>query len=251
MNLNKHTLPCLFAVVFALHTVHSAEEKPLGYGTNFGTDLGDTEESDNVIGLGAPAGFIGGESEDAVMDVYHRYQLYQDLVGEDVNPGYADKTCEGGCPEGTHCSYGLCFCETDIALGSLEVGSGSESPSKEPEISQGSHQLEGACILKKDNRTISPKLTLGGLKSCNQSSECWNDDINFECSDESQCSCREGMKYNKDNSECNIYLDVDCSSFSHDSATAPKLLTLVADILAGNTSTGTYQTLFNISFFFL
>ena len=73
------------------------------------------------------------------------------------------------------------FCVLDIALGSLEVGSGSESSSKEPEISQGricecqyfpwydssrhyynfsgSHQLEGACIIKKDNRTFSPKVS--------------------------------------------------------------------------------------------
>jgi len=241
MNLFKRSAPFLFAVVFATQNVQCEEEKPLGYGTKFGTDLSDTEEINSVIGLGAPPASIGGESEENILDVYHRYQLYLGLIGDELNAGYADKTCEGGCPEGTHCSFGICFCESDIALGSLEVGSGSESSSKEPEISPGSHQLEGACIIKKDNRTFSPKLTLGGLKSCNQSSECWNDDINFECSDESQCRCREGMKYNEENSECNVFIDVDCSSFSHDSPAAPKLVTLVADILAGNISTGTYQ----------
>ena len=101
-------MPLIFAVVFAVQ----GEEKPLGYGTKFGTDLSGSEESDRVIGLGAPPGFIGGESEDAILDVYHRYQLYQELIGEEIISGYADKTCEGGCPEGTHCSYGICFCET-------------------------------------------------------------------------------------------------------------------------------------------
>jgi len=167
MNLIQLPLPLFFTFVFTIKSVQCSDDKNLGYGTKFGTDLSGIEESDKVIGLGAPPGFIGGENEDAVLEVYHRYQLYQDLIGEEVNPGYAEKSCEGGCPEGAHCSFGICYCEADIALGSLEVGSGSNSSSKEPEISQGSHQIEGACILKKDNRTISPKFALGRLKSCN------------------------------------------------------------------------------------
>jgi len=232
MNLLSPLLLLAFAIIFA-----AAEDKIVGYGTKFGTELSGSH--DKVIGLGAPPGLlVGAESEEDVLEVYHRYQLYQELLGEDSNAGYAEKNCEGGCPEGSHCSYGICFCETEIVLGTLEVGSGSESSSKEPEISQGSHQLEGACVVKKDNRTSPHKMTLKGeLKSCNQSSECWSDDINLRCSDESQCTCREGMKYNEKQSECNIYLAVDCSSFSHNSPVAQKLATLVADILAGNITT--------------
>ena len=112
MNLIKHTMLRLFAVIFAIQAVHGDEEQTLGYGTKFGTDLSGTEEINSVIGLGASPAFIGGESEEDILDVYHRYQLYLGLIGEEVAGGYADKICEGGCPEGTHCSYGICFCES-------------------------------------------------------------------------------------------------------------------------------------------
>ena len=99
-------------IVFLNQNVQCAEEGLLGYGTKFGTDLSGTEEINSAIGLGAPAGFIEGESEEKSLEVYHRYQLYLQLIGKEATPGYAEKTCGEGCPEGSHCSHGICFCET-------------------------------------------------------------------------------------------------------------------------------------------
>jgi len=135
MDLLKQTTLLIIVVVFTHQNVQCEEE--IGYGTKFGTDLSDTVEINSAIGLGAPPGFIGVENEENSLDVYHRYQLYLQLIGEIPPVRLFEKTCGEGCPEGSHCSHGICFCESEVALGSLELGSGSESSSKEPEISQG------------------------------------------------------------------------------------------------------------------
>ena len=50
--------------------------------------------------------------------------------------------------------------------------------------------------------------------SCNTNNDCLVIDINLICSTTSnKCECREDMKWNKDNLECQIYIDVDCSIF--------------------------------------
>ena len=46
-----------------------------------------------------------------MLDVYHRYQQYRDLLGQEVAQTYLDDQCLDGCPPGSHCSYGLCFCD--------------------------------------------------------------------------------------------------------------------------------------------
>ena len=106
-------------------TVYS-EEKVLGYGTEFGT-IG-LQEKRKVIGwycehfvadftfcqisgIGAHPGFIDGDNEPTLLDVYHRYQLYRELVGEEVSEDYQSGMCGAGCPPASHCSYGLCFCD--------------------------------------------------------------------------------------------------------------------------------------------
>ena len=62
-------------------------------------------------GLGAPPAFIDGEDEETVLEVYHRYQLYRQLVGQKVGQQYLGGECQDGCPPGSHCSFGLCFCD--------------------------------------------------------------------------------------------------------------------------------------------
>ena len=52
----------------------------------------------------------------------HRLELYRSLTGgEAVVPGYADNSCPGECPEGAHCSFGLCFCDQGELGGALAV----------------------------------------------------------------------------------------------------------------------------------
>ena len=112
MDVSRRSYLFAVVVVFLNQNVQCAEEGVLGYGTKFGTDLSDTEEINSAIGLGAPAGFIEGENEEKSLEVYHRYQLYLQLIGEETTPGYDGKTCGEGCPEGSHCSYGVCFCDS-------------------------------------------------------------------------------------------------------------------------------------------
>ena len=112
MDVFSRTLLFVLVVLFLNQNVQCTEEELLGYGTKFGTDLSGTEEINSAIGLGAPAGFIEGESEEKSLEVYHRYQLYLQLIGKEATPGYAEKTCGEGCPDGSRCSHGICLCET-------------------------------------------------------------------------------------------------------------------------------------------
>ena len=64
-----------------------------------------------MTGLGAPPAFIDGDNEETLLEVYHRYQLYRQLVGEEVGSDYLSGECGDGCPPHSHCSYGLCFCD--------------------------------------------------------------------------------------------------------------------------------------------
>ena len=95
--------------------------------------------------------------------------------------------------------------------------------------------IEGVCVVKKENRTFSPKVGLfhysilffqqtlipillykyskteiysnifcifqvvevtDEVFACNETSDCWSYDVNFLCQ-ESQCVCRDGTRYNK------------------------------------------------------
>jgi len=209
-------------------------DKTLGYGTKFGTVL--EEDSKKVIGLGAPPGFLNGDNEQVILDVYQRYLEYKLLQGAESN----DDLCQEKCPPGSHCSSGVCFCDTDIAVENLEVGSSSESNSSAGDGRQGEIQLiEGVCVAKKENRTFSPKVVdvdVDEVFACNQTSDCWSYDVNFLCQ-ESQCVCRNGTKYDKYNSECSIFLEVDCSIYHPDSPVAESLKDIIEDILVGNVTT--------------
>ena len=49
---------------------------------------------------------------------------------------------------------------------------------------------------------------------CNDTSDCHHIDMNLVCATDSKtCQCREDMKWNKEELECQVYIDVDCSIF--------------------------------------
>ena len=138
------------------------KEKILGYGTKFGTEL--VQDSGKVIGktlnrgtdliafyltlfwkhkswarnlqfnstmlpgLGAPPGFLSGDNEAVILEVFtrytrhteavsilttlSRYKLYLALAGDgDTDTADTEPSCEEECPEGSHCSWGVCFCD--------------------------------------------------------------------------------------------------------------------------------------------
>ena len=68
-----------------------------------------------ILGLGAPPGFLNGDNEQVILDVYQRYLEYKLLQGADPN----DDLCQEKCPPGSHCSSGVCFCDTGQILSSL------------------------------------------------------------------------------------------------------------------------------------
>ena len=103
-----------------------------------------------------------------------RYKLYLALAGDgDTDTADTEPSCEEECPEGAHCSWGVCFCDAgqyqaqlsnisfyniimylDIAVDSLEVGSGTVSEEMEEEEEKGPSKL----------------------RHC----YCWNTDISFD-----------------------------------------------------------------------
>jgi len=185
-------------VFLNINLIWCSNEKILGYGTKFGTIL--DEDSKKVIGLGAPEGFLSGDNEEAILEVYQRYKEHQILV-EEASQGIDNQECMEGCPEGSHCSAGVCFCDAELATENLEVGSATNSTVVQD--SSGTNQetqlVEGVCKHRIGNRTFSPKVTLtnsGDLHNCSVASDCWDFDINFLCI-ESQCVCRDSMKYDK------------------------------------------------------
>jgi len=225
-------------VLLNINLIRCSNEKILGYGTKFGTIL--DEDSKKVIGLGAPEGFLSSDNEEAILEVFHRYKEHQRLV-EEAKTGTDGLECKDGCPEGSHCSGGVCFCNADIATENLEVGSATNST--EGQDSSGSNQetqlVEGVCKHRIGNRTFSPKVTTtnsGDLHNCSVTSDCWAYDINFLCI-ESQCVCRDSMKFDKYASECRIYLDVDCSSYLQNSPVAETLSRVIDEIMDGNDTT--------------
>ena len=75
----------------------------------------DSELILDIVGLGAPEGFLGSDNEQVIMDVYHRYQEHQRLIGAET-PGHYTDQCHDSCPHGTHCVWGICFCDSGRSL---------------------------------------------------------------------------------------------------------------------------------------
>lgn len=209
-----------------------SEEKILGYGTKFGTLL--EEESKKVIGLGAAPGFLSGDNEADILEVYQRYKLYRALAEQEEGLGGEAAECGELCPAGAHCAWGLCFCDPDFTVENLEVGMERKDSNDSVEF----HPVGGICLEKRENRTFSPRLTmdLEEVFSCNETSECQTRDINFVCL-ESTCVCRDNMRYDKQNSKCSIYLEVDCSSFTIDTPVSGSLQRVINGIIDGNLTT--------------
>jgi len=166
------------------------------------------------FGLAAGAGFLGGAAAGvAGMEVYHRYKQYKAMMhykthsnyyGHYQSPGYSgtglyyqnNYDCFGGCPIGAFCDFGMCRCRS------------------------GYEERYGRCWNRAsdfDRRDWSRRRSASfnaENEACSEHSTCLDIDMNLYCSNErGRCSCREDMRWNKEDLECQIYMDVDCSEF--------------------------------------
>ena len=182
-----------------------------GYGTNFGTRFpggigayGGEGFSHKRLGLGATEGFLGeAMTSPVVMSVYHRYMMYKHLMSikrkgtqSSAQLLYSEGAeCVQGCPEHSHCQFGYCECD------------------------QGINKTPGGCTPPKQI-TSTRNLDMV-FKTCNSGNDCHEIDLNMVCLDQTDnggagtCACRKNFQWNAEKSECEFYLDVDCSNVTY------------------------------------
>lgn len=218
--------------------------KTPGYGTNWGTSfgkgkysIGKNKFSKKALGLGVAAGFVGGAAIGGVATygVYHRYNKYRDLMyrqrhgygfgsgnryDDDFGWGngyddyytnyYLRDRCFGGCPDFSICRYGLCECPS------------------------GYTRSWGRCSKDWTRETNTRPNNFDPLsKTCTDNNNCWNFDMNLICNTNltttktGKCQCRTDMRWNTAESECQLYLDVNCTKFTYDTPPDPVILKAV------------------------
>ena len=69
-----------------------------------------------LSGLGAAPGYLSGDNEADILEVYQRYKLYRALAEEDEGLVGGAAECGEPCPAGAHCALGLCFCDPGIEI---------------------------------------------------------------------------------------------------------------------------------------
>ena len=201
-----------------------------GYGTRFGTSFpggmgryGGAGYSRKSLGMGVGAGFLGGAAVGmvasyATMNVYHRYQMYNRLMYMNQYGGryndpyynnyYSQGRCMGGCPMHSRCEYGFCECYAGYLKGN------------------------GQCYRDGMNRP-GREANFDPFQPCMDASSCQRMDINLICntnlttSTEGRCECRKDMKWNDQGSECQFYLDIDCTAITYDTKPSPIILEAV------------------------
>jgi len=209
--------------------------KTPGYGTSWGTNFaGGTGKyvakkgfSKKALGLGIGAGFLGGAALGAAgamatYSVYHRYHafrqmmymrnpgMYSDWDDNYYNNYYQKNVCLFGCGMNAHCEWGFCECNA------------------------GTIRKYGRCVDSWSANTLPARpATFDPFKTCTESSTCMAMDMNLVCNTNltiqgtGKCECRRDMKWNKDSGECQIYMDVDCSSITYDTKPSPVIMTAV------------------------
>ena len=242
-----------------------------GYGTNYGTRF--TKEtmyvekkgfSRKALGLGVAAGFVGGAALGAVgtmatYGVYHRYIAYRNMMQAKGFESYESDTkfqlydilnrnkaevnnyatyyesnkCLEGCPEDSHCEWGICECNFGTTKKYGRCFSGYISPHE-----SSSYSIRKPCL---------------STSTCQVSY-----DINMICIKEgfmSNCHCKPDMKFNPAVGECQIYIDVNCTAFTYETPPSPLILDSIttkknfptATMLKNETKSSENTTLHEIS----
>jgi hypothetical protein len=181
--------------------------------------------SKKALGLGVGAGFLGGAALGvagtmATYSVYHRYQEFKNLMamrgysqyGDNdgyFNNFYAKNQCLGGCPLNAHCEWGFCECNF------------------------GYEKKWGRCV--SPGTQVAPRAAnFDPFVACTSTeATCQPIDMNLICNTNltvqagGKCECKKDMRWNSATSECQLYLDVDCSAVTYDTPPAPAILEAV------------------------
>jgi len=217
-----------------------SSRKPYGYntpghgtswGTNFAGGVGRYKPSGGIskkmLGLGVGAGFLGGAALGvagtmASYSVYHKYQEFKRRMHmlrpsfgfneEYYRDNYQRNECQYGCPFNSHCEWGFCECNAGTTR------------------RYGQCQADWSSV---PNFTPRPT-TFDPFQPCSSTSTCATMDMNLICNTAlttgqgGRCECRQDMKWNEQEGECQMYLDVDCSQFTYDTPPSANILSAVS-----------------------
>jgi len=227
--------------------------KTPGYGTRWGTNFaggvgkyghggGSKGFSKKALGLGVGAGFLGGAALGiggtmATYGAIHKYKKFKSMLfgrrryrhshgydrdwdDNDWNDSYYDRPyeddyyrnyyqrneCYEGCPANSHCEWSFCECNYGYTK------------------KYGRCESDWGRVPQTQIQQYRPT-SFDPFKSCSSSSDCMSMDMNLVCNKDltsqgrvGQCECRRDMKWNTDALECQVYLDVDCSKFTYETA---------------------------------
>jgi len=224
-----------------------------GHGTNWGTSFsGGTGVYNNknkkkglskkALGLGVAAGFVGGAARGmagtmATYSVYHRYHEFQRMMymNNPLQYGstwdenyfsnyYSRNLCRFGCPTNSHCEWGFCECN----VGFIKIY-GKCLDYKETLRYQMNFNFVGVgCSMK----NVGFNSTAQHVNA--QHSSCSAQDINMVCSANlnvteglGRCQCGRDMKWNNEAKECQIFMDVDCSTITYETPPSTFVLSAV------------------------
>jgi len=221
-----------------------------GHGTNWGTSFsGGTGVynkkrglSKKALGLGVAAGFVGGAALGAAgtmatYSVYHRYHEFQRMmymnnplqyggVWDDnyFSNYYSRNLCRFGCPPNSHCEWGFCECDVGFVK------------------TYGTCQTLGTKATPRLSSFMPENLACGvgevahnsTAHQVNATSYCALQDINMVCNANlsttegmGRCECRKDMKWNNEAKECQIFMDVDCSTITYETPPSSAVLSAV------------------------
>jgi len=168
------------------------------------------------LGVNGPA-FIGGrdtifDGKDFVFGLYTEYRRYRNVTGvvstseEDYYARWTDRDeCLGSCRENSFCQKGVCVCDGDrdyVHLYGL----------CEPTSSAFHQQLSDRRKYRESDVNSFDETSLPCGTSDHRT--CQNYDTNMYCSSEGKCVCRQDMGFDRRHMECELKLNVDCSSES-------------------------------------
>merc|ERR1719158_1006778 len=141
---------------------------------------------------------------------------------------YSRNLCRFGCPPNSHCEWGFCECNVGFvkSYGTCHTMGTRATPrlsSFVPDLLRCS--VEDAAY----NSTA---------QQVNATSYCATQDINLVCNENinstmtmavpmGRCECRKDMKWNNEAKECQIFMDVDCSTITYETPPSSAVLSAV------------------------
>jgi len=123
---------------------------------------------------------------------------------------YQRNECFSDCPTHSHCEWGFCEC-TD----------------RQTYV----RRRHGRCYAEWNLPSLSARpSSFDPFIECTESSTCTTVDMNLICNwnmenlNIGKCECKKDMQWNKELGECQIYMDVDCSSITYDTTPSEVIL---------------------------